>query len=174
MDGGDGGSHRAPGGGGRKPARASLLLAGLAIAALPVRPTIGDGDPFGAMVGEWHGRATETPAGSLPYDIRFTRLAACAVTGAANPGAAVHSWTFYTDRGRPRLRFLTTFGGNTEPLDLAGVSGPDGAITFRSERSDLVRVRLVPGTGTTRISVALRGEPHVEILLRRKPLGEDR
>jgi hypothetical protein len=145
-----------------------LLLLALAPAAAAETRLGGGGELLSSLLGRWSGEAVRTPAGPLPYDIHFRPLGGCAVSGAANPGAAVHSWIFYRDGGALRLRFLSSFRGNTDPLDLAGVRDPDGTVTFRAERRGYVSVRLTPGADAIGIAVALRGEPHVEIRLARE------
>jgi hypothetical protein len=147
-----------------------LLAAGLSIAPLPTLSQDTSVDPDGvlaALLGHWSGRAVETPVGPLPYDVHFSRTGECAIAGAANPGAAIHNWTFYRDGERLSLRFLSTFGGNTDPLVLTATEQAGSAVTFRSAKQNHVRVRLESSEAGVRISVTLRGKPHVEIRLRR-------
>ncbi|MGI9293953.1 MAG: hypothetical protein ACR2PS_08210 [Pseudomonadales bacterium] len=120
-----------------------------------------------AMEGPWQGRAVVTPAGPLPYDINFQRTGANTVTGAADPGAAIHHWLFSAQEKSLRLRFLTTFGGNTNPLFLTASTRAGNSFVFNAEQRDDLTVRVTPGREVTDIDVFLRGDAHVQIKLRR-------
>lgn len=124
-----------------------------------------------AMEGSWRGRAMVTPAGPLPYDINFQRSGANAVTGAAHPGAAVHHWLFSAQEKSLRLRFLTTFDGNTDPLFLTASTRAGNSIVFNAEQRDDLTVRVTPGREETDIDVFLHGDEHVQIKLQRAATG---
>ncbi|MGI9285294.1 MAG: hypothetical protein ACR2P1_07890 [Pseudomonadales bacterium] len=120
-----------------------------------------------AMEGPWQGRAVVTPAGPLPYDIEFQRTGANAVTGTANPGAAIQHWLFSAQEKSLRLRFLTTFGGNTNPLFFTASTRAGNRFVFNAEQRDNLTVCVTPGREVTDIDVFLRGNTHVRIKLRR-------
>ena len=120
------------------------------------------------LVGDWRGQATRTPRGPLPYDIRFTRTPGQAVAGVADPGAALHHWVFSRSEEGLRLRFLTTFRGNTAPIWLSAGRAVAGTYQFRAEHPPHLRVRVTPHTDRVHIQVLLHGEAHVEIRLVRQ------
>ncbi len=124
---------------------------------------------LGALVGAWEGEAVRTPRGVLPYDIDFRRGGDGAVAGVANPGAALHHWRFFVEQRRLRLRFLTTFGGNTQPVWLTAYEFGQDATRFRADRPAYLELRVAPSAHTVAIDVLLRGEPHVDIRLTRRP-----
>lgn len=118
------------------------------------------------LAGRWKGRALRTPRGPLPYDIDFTRDVDGSVSGIANPGAALHHWTFFIQENRVRLRFLTSFGGNTEPVRLTSVgASPGGAWIFKAEDPPYLEVQVKPHSDNIDIFIKLRGKPHVDIRL---------
>lgn len=121
-----------------------------------------------ALVGDWNGEAVRTPRGPLPYDIAFTQGPNDDVAGVANPGAALHYWTFFLEDGRLRLRFLTTFRGNTEPTWLTAERGTEGTVQFRAERPPYLTVQVTPKREAVEINVMLRGEAHVDIRLMKR------
>jgi hypothetical protein len=112
-----------------------------------------------------------TPRGPLPYDIRFRRIADRGVAGVAEPGAALHRWTFYERDGVLRLDFLTSFGGNEEPIRLEAVGSRGAAVGFRAQDRPHLHVEVEPGPERVEIRVKLRGEPHVTIRLDRRSGG---
>lgn len=122
-----------------------------------------------ALAGEWAGTAVTTPAGALPYDLDFSRRAEGGVEGAANPGAAIHTWTFYREGAHLRLRFLSTFQGNRDPMLLTAQGEIDeGTMVFRAERPALLRVLVKIGEGDATIRVLHHERLHVEIRLSRR------
>ncbi len=121
-----------------------------------------------ALIGNWEGRAVRTPRGPLPYDVRFERTPEGEVAGIANPGAALHHWAFFVKQGRLRLRFLTTFRGNTEPTWLTAEKIAHGTVQFRADHPPYLTVHVAPKTDRVDIHVFLRDQPHVEILLTRR------
>lgn len=120
-----------------------------------------------AVEGHWRGRAVVTPAGPLPYDIDFQRTDANAVTGAADPGAAIHHWLFSAQGKTLRLRFLTTFDGNTKPMFLTASMRVGNRYVFNAEQRDDLTVSVTPDPEAIDIEVFLRGDAHVLIKLRR-------
>ncbi len=119
-----------------------------------------------AMEGSWQGRAVVTPAGPLTYNIDFQRTDENAVTGTSNPGAAIHHWQFSAKEKSLRLRFLTTFGGNTKPLFLTASTRVGNSFVFNAEQRDDLTVRVTPGREATDIEVFLHGDAHIQIKLR--------
>jgi hypothetical protein len=108
-----------------------------------------------------------TPVGPRPYDITFTPHPPNALRGAARPGASTHSWTFYEEDEALKLRFLSTFAGNRQPLSLTGVTAREGTVVFRTSVPDFLEVHVTPQAEATAINIILRGKPHVEIYLTR-------
>lgn len=122
-----------------------------------------------SLVGEWVGTATTTPVGPLPYDLDFSRRADGSVEGAANPGAAIHTWTFYRQGAHLRLRFLSTFRGNRDPILLTAEGETDeGAMVFQAERPPFLRVQVKIGVAKATMQVLHHDRLHVEIHLSRR------
>ena len=124
-----------------------------------------------AIEGPWEGQARVTPIGPRPYDIAFVRTAPQQVEGAAHPGASTHYWTFSEAEETLHLRFLSTFGGNQQPLSLTAVAEQEGALIFRAPQPGFLEVRVRPQPATLVIQIFLRGKPHVEIYLARQSSG---
>lgn len=123
-------------------------------------------DAFLAQLeGSWQGQAVITPMGPRPYDITFQRNAQGHLEGAANPGAALHYWTFYREDQVLKLRFLSTFGGNREPIFLTATPEANGAWLFRALRPDFLTVRVSAEPQAVIIQVFHHDRLHVEIRL---------
>jgi hypothetical protein len=122
-----------------------------------------------ALIGNWDGQAVQTPRGPLPYDIDFTCDAHSAVNGTANPDAALHHWRFLVEGGKLRLRFLTTFGGNTTPIWLNAETVSPNAARFRADHPPYLHVEITNTGENANIEVFLRDKPHVHIRLARTP-----
>ncbi len=120
---------------------------------------------FTELEGDWRGRAVTTPVGPRPYDIVFLRNASDQLEGAAHPGAAIHYWTFQREDGAIKLRFLTTFGGNRQPLRLKATTEQDNAVIFQATQPNFLRVHVKVLSSKATIRILLRGKPHVEIRL---------
>jgi hypothetical protein len=121
-----------------------------------------------ALEGAWQGEARVTPVGPRPYDITFTRTNSHALHGAALPGASAHYWTFYEEEEGLKLRFLSTFAGNRQPLFLTATTAHDGLMVFHATPPEFLEVRLRPQDDTVTVHIILRNKPHVAILLTRK------
>jgi hypothetical protein len=146
-----------------------LLPLGLPSATVSTPPTVTERTAFlQALEGAWHGEARRTPVGPRPYDITFTRTDAQALHGAAVPGASTHYWTFYEEDGVLKLRFLSTFAGNRQPLFLSGTTTHEGLMVFHAIPAEFLEVRVRPQADTVTIHIILRRQPHVEIVLTRK------
>ncbi len=117
------------------------------------------------ITGAWRGNAVLTPVGPLPYDITFTRMGDNGVEGAADPGAAIHYWRFVKQEDGVKLRFLSTFRGNTEPIYLLARSRLGKAVVFRALDPSYLEVHVSLAARDSFIRVLLRDELHVEILL---------
>jgi len=159
-------------------AAAALVLHGLVLCLPPLAragepeiepPTMERRTAFLAAVeGPWEGRASVTPIGPRPYDMTFVRTAPRRVEGEAHPGASIHYWTFYEEDETLKLRFLSTFGGNRQPLFLTATAEHDGAMVFRAPQPGFLAVHVRPQAETLAIQIFLRGNPHVEIHLRHR------
>ena len=118
-----------------------------------------------SLLGSWRGRAVQTPIGPVSYDIEFSRMDDNAVAGVADLGAALHHWRFLIVDGHLRLRFLSTFRGNTRPTWLYTESLTPIAAHFRGRDLDYLTVRVEPGEHELKLDIFLRGNPHVSIRL---------
>lgn len=125
------------------------------------------------ILGAWEGRGVLTPVGSLPYDICFAPIGDDGVKGLANPGAALHYWRFFKQDDSLRLRFLTTFRGNKQPLYLQAKTLRDNAVVFRAQRPSYLRVHVSLATDHAFIKVFLHNKLHVKILLEKSGDGID-
>ena len=152
---------------GRK-AAVSLLLG---LSATPVR---GDIDVSAArtfldtLAGDWAGTALRTPRGVLPYDICFERGSPDRIAGVADPGSASHHWDFLLRDDALKLRFLTTFGGNTTPTWLTAENSTGEIIWFQADALDHLRVGIAQRPDRLDIRVRLHDGPHVHIRLLRR------
>ena len=118
-----------------------------------------------SLLGAWRGRAVQTPIGPVSYDIEFSRMDDNAVAGVADLGAALHHWRFLIVDGHLRLRFLSTFRGNSRPTWLYTESLTPTAAHFRGRDLDHLTVRVEPGEHDLKLDIFLRGNPHVSIRL---------
>jgi hypothetical protein len=121
-----------------------------------------------AIEGPWEGQARLTPIGPRPYDMTFMRTAPRQVEGEAHPGASVHYWTFYEEDETLKLRFLSTFGSNRQPLFLTAAAEHDGVLVFHAPQPGFLEVHVRPQAETLTMKIFLRGKPHVEIHLRHR------
>jgi hypothetical protein len=121
-----------------------------------------------AVEGPWEGQARVTPIGPRPYDMTFVRTAPRRVEGEAHPGASIHYWTFYEEDETLKLRFLSTFGGNRQPLFLTATAEHDGVMVFHAPQPGFLAVHVRPQAEMLTIQIFLRGKPHVEIHLRHR------
>lgn len=117
------------------------------------------------LIGSWKGQAVRTPVGPVPYDITFARIESGAVAGTANPGAALHHWRFFMVAGQMRLRFLSTFRGNTNPTWLYTEEVSSVGAFFRGRDLDHLTVKLELRANELRIDIFLHDAPHVSIRL---------
>ena len=111
--------------------------------------------------------AMVTPVGPRPYNITFVRTAAMRLEGHADPGASTHYWTFYEEANTLKLRFLSTFAGNRQPLWLTAIEVRAEAMVFRSPQPDYLAVHVTPRATALTVQIVLRGQPHVKIHLTR-------
>jgi hypothetical protein len=121
-----------------------------------------------AIEGTWEGQTRVTPIGPRPYDMTLVRTAPRRVEGEAHPGASIHYWTFYEEDETLKLRFLSTFGGNRQPLFLTATAEQDGVLVFHAPQPGFLEVHVRPQAETLTIQIFLRGKPHVEIHLRHR------
>ena len=152
----------------------SLVLLGVALALGPQAPLAQTLEAEGCIArflsgvqGEWVGRAQTTPIGPRRYDISFAETTAGTVDGQAQTGASTHYWSFFNEAGNLRIRFLSTFGGNQEPIFLDVAKREVGGILFRAARLPLLSVRVFMSAERLDIDVFHWNEPHVEIRLAR-------
>ena len=126
-------------------------------------------DTFLSMLaGPWQGKATITPVGSRPYDITFGFDDSKRLTGASRPGdVSTHYWTFYVENSKLKLKFLSTFAGNRQPIYLTANTEEAGTWYFNTADIHFLEVRVRPQKRAARIQIYLRGKHHVEIELAR-------
>ncbi|MBT3048027.1 MAG: hypothetical protein G8D61_21440 [gamma proteobacterium symbiont of Ctena orbiculata] len=122
---------------------------------------------FDSISGAWQGEAVTTPVGTLPYDIDFKQRGPFRIYGEADPGAAIHHWDFYCESGELRLRFLSTFGGNRDPLLLESIGITTEEIHFKAREPDFLEVKVRFGDRFSVFEVLHHGERHVLIELTR-------
>jgi hypothetical protein len=126
-------------------------------------------DFLAALAGDWRGRAVQTPAGPLPYDIRFAPDPAGCMAGIAAPGGASHHWKFCAGRAGLELEFLSDFRGNDRPLFLR-LQGREGdSLVFRSPTLEFLKIHALLQSGCLRLTVLHDDRLHVDIHLRRPP-----
>ena len=122
---------------------------------------------FDRLSGDWQGEAVTTPIGPRPYDISFERRDAFWIYGQADPGAAIHHWGFYCEGSELRLRFLSTFRGNRNPVLLEAIGLKDDEIHFKAENPAFLEVKVRPGYTRSVFEVLHHGKRHVLIELKR-------
>lgn len=122
---------------------------------------------FERLTGDWRGEAVITPVGPRPYDISFERREPFWMYGQADPGAAIHHWGFYCEDTELRLRFLSTFRGNRDPVLLEAVRITDAGAHFKAQTPAFLEVAVHPGSSRSVIEVLHHGERHVLIELAR-------
>ena len=127
----------------------------------------GVGQFFDRLSGDWHGEAVTTPVGPRPYDISFERRDPFWIYGQTNPGAAIHHWGFYCEDVELRLRFLSTFRGNRDPVLLEAIRITDAEIHFKAQKPAFLEVKVRPGYTHSVFEVLHHGERHVLIELER-------
>lgn len=155
---------------------AGLVLAAAAFNAASMAPAAGeraldaaDVSAFlGRIQGAWQGEAIITPIGPRPYDISFAPNAAGEIEGAAEPGGAIHTWAFHRDGEDLKLRFLSTFRGNRQPVVLKARGARDGAVIFQALRPEFLSLRIRAETKTLVMRVFHGDRLHVEIRLHRR------
>jgi hypothetical protein len=69
--------------------------------------------------GPWEAQVSHAPIGPQPYDMAFVGTAPRRVEGEVHLGASIHYWMFYEEDEMLKLRFLSTFGDNLQPLFLS-------------------------------------------------------
>jgi hypothetical protein len=88
--------------------------------------------------------------------------------GAAGISGAriVHGASVREEDETLKLRFLSTFRGNQQPLFLTATSEEYGALIFRVPLPAFLEVHVKPQAETLTIKICLRGKPHAEIYLK--------
>lgn len=119
-----------------------------------------------ALEGSWKGQAVMTPIGPRPYDLNFER-GADGLVSASSGESTVHYWTFYRQENDLVIRFLSTFGGNREPILLYAAQRDESGILFRANNPELLSVRVSYPAERLSIDVFHWDQPHVSIRLTR-------
>jgi hypothetical protein len=125
-----------------------------------------------ALQASWQGRAELTPVGPRPYDITFEGNANGEVNGFTGD-AVVHHWRFYQQDNNLTIRFLSTFGGNTEPVFLHAREWDERGVLFRAKEPELLSVRVSVSSDLLLIDVFHWDEPHVSIRLTPMPRSSE-
>ncbi|MGH6815845.1 MAG: hypothetical protein ACREC6_09075 [Hyphomicrobiaceae bacterium] len=148
----------------------AILLATMLAAGIGSQRALGSPDKaaaFLAMIeGAWSGRAEITPVGARPYDMVLARTERGQIEGTADPGRSLHTWTFFAQEGRLRLSFLTTFGGNRDPIQFHPAQWTGDLVSFSAVRPDYLEVKVRPDGNRLDIDIFLRGRLHVSIRLK--------
>ena len=121
------------------------------------------------MQGEWRGMAVKTPVGPMEYNINYT-LSDNGLIGVADTGSSYHHWQFVNVNNKLKLKFLSTFRGNTKPRYLEYSHTKNNKHFFHHLHPDYLRIQITPGEGSIELHIILRGESHVKIELNRKPV----
>lgn len=118
-----------------------------------------------SLEGEWIGKAEITPIGPVNYDITFKRTKKTQVEGAVKLKAATHYWTFYEDKNQLKLLFLTTFRGNTKPIDLEVCEWDKDGVLFQAKKPELLSLRVMSSADQLSIDIFHWDKLHVSIRL---------
>lgn len=117
------------------------------------------------IANDWKGNAVQTPLGPVGYSINFTKNPNGHVSGAAYLNRSTHYWDFYRQSNQLKLKFLSTFAGNTQPIYFAAQHYSDSHVEFISTSRNDVKVIIKPGYRKMVIRIFLRNKPHVIIEL---------
>ncbi|MEX2525135.1 MAG: hypothetical protein WD750_09270 [Gammaproteobacteria bacterium] len=125
------------------------------------------------LVGEWRGRAVQTPVGPAPYDIRFqwTGKDKDCISGTADNGFSNHTWTFCRTSAGLTLDFLSDFSGNQEPIHLRVVSREEGKLVFHAGSHPFMDVLVFPRGRKITVDIMHHDRLHVRIEWSRPPDG---
>ena len=143
-----------------------LLSAAVAVTAEPAKANVADRFITG-LPGEWDGKAVETPVGPLNYAIAFHMCDQDTVAGVAELAVSDHYWKFRRSDSGLRLTFLSTFGGNDEPVELLVSRTEQYTTWFHAPELALLTVSLALAADTVEIRVYHHHQPHVFIRLTR-------
>lgn len=149
----------------------SILACGSVAAENPIGPAAGE-IFLSALEASWQGRAELTPIGPRPYDITFERSGDRKVIGSTG-NATVHHWAFYQQDNNLTIRFLSTFGGNRDPIYLHAEESDESGVLFRAIQPELLSVRVSVSARLLSIDVFHWDQPHVSIRLTRKHRGSE-
>ena len=106
-----------------------------------------------------------TPVGQRPYDIEFKRIDSKCISGTADNGASLHTWTFCVENTELRLTFLSDFAGNTRPFYFKTIAYDEQFITFMADSHQFMKVQFKRSGKERWIRVIHHGKLHVEIKL---------
>ncbi|MEH6650523.1 MAG: hypothetical protein V7707_10910 [Motiliproteus sp.] len=118
-----------------------------------------------SLEGFWKGEAIETPVGPMNYDMVFHRCSDGTIAGVAKTGASLHYWQFSPDEPPVRLRFLSTFRGNREPVQLLSKKSEGAVLEFYAPELELLTLGITFSTTNGDIRIYHYGNPHVHIWL---------
>jgi|GEM_PF-3596019 len=120
------------------------------------------------MQGDWQGMAVKTPVGQVAYDIRFS-VDKDGLVGVADTGDSLHHWQFIEINKKLKLRFLSTFRGNTKPRYLEYSHSEKNSHYFHHHHPGYLRVKITQKVNLIELHIFLRDESHVKIELKRIP-----
>lgn len=139
-----------------------IILPGIAAADEP--------DLLTVLVGEWRGRAVQTPVGPAPYDMRFQWTGEDCISGTADNGFSNHTWTFCRTSAGLALDFLSDFSGNQQPIHLRAVSREEGKLVFHAASHPFMDVLVFPHGRKIRVDIMHHDRLHVRIEWSRPPV----
>ncbi len=120
-----------------------------------------------ALPGIWDGRAIETPVGPVDYAVQFHVCDQGVVAGVAELRVSDHHWRFRHSDGSLKLTFLSTFGGNREPVELVVDKTAGNTIWFHAPALPLLTLSVALAEPHIDIRVFHHQQPHVAIRLTR-------
>lgn len=126
-----------------------------------------------ALPGGWDGAALTTPIGQVNYDLAFYRCSESLIAGTAATGASLHFWQFHRQLEGYRIRFMSTFAGNRDPVWLEPTAFKQGTLFFHAPKLELLSLSIAHTTpDQLDINVFHWGKHHVHIRLQRTPLAD--
>ena len=145
-----------------------VLLAGTSLAAAPnelLYPIKSIERHLQILPGFWKGEAIETPVGPMNYDMVFHTCSDGTIAGVAKTGASLHYWQFKPNQGDLRLRFLSTFRGNRNPVLLLPRVSEGETLKFYAPKLKILTLDITFSKTRIDIRIFHHDKPHVHIRL---------
>ncbi|WP_163834155.1 hypothetical protein [Spartinivicinus ruber] len=129
---------------------------------------IPEDDFLSKLAGNWYGEALHTPVGPRPYTISFKPISSKCISGVANNGVSLHTWTFCQKNNNGlTLTFLSDFAGNHTPIYFKVIKINKEQIIFKADSHPFMEVSFERFGYSRRINIIHYGKLHVGILLKR-------